>query len=101
MIRRHSLALRGVIVVASVMNGVAEENGNVSISIQCPQSEVKSGSEVKLLVTVTNASGGNLNAHMFENGHAGDAVKIEVGDESGKLLPRIGSPAGGGRAELR
>jgi hypothetical protein len=70
--------------------GAAENKEPVSVSIQCPQSEVKSGAEVKLFITVTNTS--DQDVHVFKapgaDGHAEDENKIEVRDETGNLLPR-------------
>jgi len=89
---RILLGLCGVVAAVSVMNGVAETKDAVSVSIQCSQSEVKSGAEVKLVITVTSTSDHDVNLYKTPgpDGQAEDVNRIEVRDGSGNLLPRAG-----------
>ena len=91
MIRGDSFVFCGLLAVSCAMYSAAEDKAPVTVSIQCPQSEVRSGSEVKLLITVTNASEQNITLYKLpgDDGQAEAANKIEVRDSSGNLLPRI------------
>ncbi len=90
MVRGNSFVLCGLIVVAGAMCGVAQNKTPITVLIQCPQSELKSGSEVKLLITVTNTSDQDVDLYKTPgpDGQAEDVNKIEVRDESGRALPR-------------
>jgi hypothetical protein len=91
MIRGNSFVLCGLIVLASAMCGVAQDKAPVTVLIQCPQSEAKSGSEVKLVITVTNTSDQDVDLYKTPgpDGQAEDVNKIEVRDASGNLLKRV------------
>jgi len=77
-------------VSASEILGVAQEPPPVTVLIQCQPSEVKSGSEVKLFITVSNTS--DQDVHLYKtpgpDGQAEDVNKIEVRDEVGNKLSR-------------
>jgi hypothetical protein len=64
-----------------------------TVLIQCPQSEVKGGTEVRLLITVTNTSDQDVDLYKTPgpDGHAEDVNKIDVRDASGNLLKRADS----------
>ena len=91
MIRGYSLMLCSAIAAVSTTCSLAEDKPPISVSIQCPQSEVKSGTEVKLLITVTNTSESDVEVYKAPgpDGQAEAVDKIEVRDASGNLLPRI------------
>src|ERR1700678_3877903 len=93
MIGRYSLALCSLIAAVSGMNGIAKDEDAASVSIQCMQSEVKSGTEVKVNFTVVNTSDHELwlDKVWGKDGHAEDFNIIEVRDGSGKQQPRIDS----------
>jgi len=91
MIHGNSFVLCAVIVVASSMYSVAEDKAPITVSIQCVQPVVKSGSEVKLLITVTNKSDQDVDMYKTPgpDGHAEDVNKIDIRDASGNLLKRV------------
>lgn len=90
MIHRFTVILYVVVAAAGVMIGFAEDKPAISVHIACPQEEVKSGSQIKLIVVATNLSHDDVDVYKAAvDGEAEDANAIEVRDESGKLMPRI------------
>ena len=90
MIRNNSFVLCGLLAVSCAMHSAAEDKAPVNVLIQCKQAIVKSGSEVKLLITVTNTSDQDVDLYKTPgpDGQAEDVNKIEVRDGSGNALPR-------------
>jgi hypothetical protein len=90
MFRENSFLLCGLFAMSCAMLSAAEDKAPVTVLIQCKQTVVKSGSEVKLLVTVTNTSDQDLDLYKTPgpDGQAENVNKVEVRDESGNILPR-------------
>jgi hypothetical protein len=91
MTRAYSFVIVSIIAMAGFGKAIAEDAVPVSVSIQSPVSEVKAGSEVKLIITVTNTSDHDVMLYKAtgQDGQAEAVNKIDVRDESGALQPRI------------
>lgn len=73
------------------MRARSQDGLPLSVSIRLSQPKVASLSGVKLFIAVTNRSQNDveLDRSASFDGHAEDVNKIEVRDDSGKLLQRI------------
>ncbi len=89
--RGYSLLLNSLIVIAVVAHSRGEETSPVAVKIECPSPQVRSGAEVKLVITVVNTSDRAVSVYRAAgpDGQAEAVNKIVVRDSSGNSVGRI------------
>ncbi len=89
--RVYTFLLKSLIVIAFVAQGLGEETSPVAVTIECPSHEVRSGAEVKLVITVVNTSDRPVSVYKAAgpDGQAEAVNKIVVRDSAGNAVGRI------------